>query len=193
VPVLCTGTPFRAASLSSCPKASGIPQAAVLAAGCFWGVQGVFQHVRGVQNVVAGYAGGDEATAQYETLSSGTTGHAESVKITFDPEQISYGEILRLAFSVVHDPTQLNRQGPDVGLNIGQLSFMPMRLRNTSLRPTSASWRSRMRLPARSSREWIRSRGSSRRRTITVHVRCCDAPPRCCCAATLADVSSRPL
>jgi peptide-methionine (S)-S-oxide reductase len=97
------------------PKASGIPQTAVLAGGCFWGVQGVFQHVRGVQNVVAGYAGGDAATAQYETVSSGTTGHAESVKITFDPEQISYGEILRIAFSVVHDPTQLNRQGPDVG------------------------------------------------------------------------------
>jgi peptide-methionine (S)-S-oxide reductase len=97
------------------PKASGTPQTAVLAGGCFWGVQGVFQHVRGVQKVVAGYAGGAEATAQYETVSSGTTGHAESVKITFDPEQISYGEILRIVFSVVHDPTQLNRQGPDVG------------------------------------------------------------------------------
>ena len=87
----------------------------MLAGGCFWGVQGVFEHVRGVQKVVAGYAGGDKATAQYETVSSGTTGHAESVKITFDPAQISYGEILRIAFSVVHDPTQLNRQGPDAG------------------------------------------------------------------------------
>ena len=105
------------------PKASGIPQTAVLAGGCFWGVQGVFQHVRGVQNVVAGYAGGDAATAQYETVSSGTTGHAESVKITFDPEQISYGEILRIAFSVVHDPTQLNRQGPDVGTQYRSVIF----------------------------------------------------------------------
>jgi peptide-methionine (S)-S-oxide reductase len=96
-------------------KAEGAPQTAVLAGGCFWGVQGVFEHVRGVKNVIAGYAGGDRATAQYETVSSGTTGHAESVKITFDPAQISYGEILRIAFSVVHDPTQLNRQGPDVG------------------------------------------------------------------------------
>jgi peptide-methionine (S)-S-oxide reductase len=97
------------------PKASGIPQTAVLAGGCFWGVQGVFEHVRGVQKVVAGYAGGDGSTAQYETVGSGTTGHAESVKITFDPAAISYGQILQIAFSVVHDPTQLNRQGPDVG------------------------------------------------------------------------------
>src|SRR6202451_2569628 len=97
------------------PKASGMPQTAVLAGGCFWGVQGVFEHVRGVQKVVAGYAGGDRSTAQYETVSTGMTGHAESVKITFDPAQISYGQILQIAFSVVHDPTQLNRQGPDVG------------------------------------------------------------------------------
>ena len=96
-------------------KAEGAPQTAVLAGGCFWGVQGVFEHVRGVKNVVAGYAGGDKATAEYETVSSGTTGHAESVKITFDPAAISYGQILQIAFSVVHDPTQLNRQGPDVG------------------------------------------------------------------------------
>jgi len=97
------------------PKAAGSPQTAVLAGGCFWGVQGVFEHVRGVQNVIAGYAGGNRSTAQYETVSSGTTGHAESVKITFDPAAISYGQILQIAFSVVHDPTQLNRQGPDVG------------------------------------------------------------------------------
>jgi peptide-methionine (S)-S-oxide reductase len=97
------------------PKASGTAQTAVLAGGCFWGVQGVYEHVRGVQKVVAGYAGGDKSTAQYETVSSGTTGHAESVKITFDPAEISYGQILQIAFSVVHDPTQLNRQGPDVG------------------------------------------------------------------------------
>jgi peptide-methionine (S)-S-oxide reductase len=97
------------------PKAAGPAQTAVLAGGCFWGVQGVFEHVRGVQKVVAGYAGGERSTAQYETVSSGTTGHAESVKITFDPAAISYGQILQIAFSVVHDPTQLNRQGPDVG------------------------------------------------------------------------------
>jgi peptide-methionine (S)-S-oxide reductase len=97
------------------PKAAGPPQTAVLAGGCFWGVQGVFEHVRGVRKVVAGYAGGSKSTAQYETVSSGTTGHAESVKIEFDPAQISYGQILQIAFSVAHDPTQLNRQGPDVG------------------------------------------------------------------------------
>jgi peptide-methionine (S)-S-oxide reductase len=97
------------------PKAPGPAQTAVLAGGCFWGVQGVFEHVRGVQNVIAGYAGGEKSTAQYETVSSGSTGHAESVKITFDPAAISYGQILQIAFSVVHDPTQLNRQSPDVG------------------------------------------------------------------------------
>jgi len=97
------------------PKAAGPMQTAVLAGGCFWGVQGVFEHVRGVKKVVAGYAGGDKSTAQYETVSSGGTGHAESVKITFDPAAVSYGQILQIAFSVVHDPTQLNRQGPDVG------------------------------------------------------------------------------
>jgi peptide-methionine (S)-S-oxide reductase len=97
------------------PKAAGPSQTAVLAGGCFWGVQGVYEHVRGVQKVIAGYAGGERNTAQYETVSSGTTGHAESVRITFDPAQISYGQILQIAFSVVHDPTQLNRQGPDVG------------------------------------------------------------------------------
>jgi peptide-methionine (S)-S-oxide reductase len=95
--------------------AEGAAQTAVLAGGCFWGVQGVFEHVRGVRKVVAGYAGGDRSSAQYETVSSGTTGHAESVKIVFDPAKISYGQILQIAFSVVHDPTQLNRQGPDVG------------------------------------------------------------------------------
>jgi peptide-methionine (S)-S-oxide reductase len=97
------------------PKAAGPDQTAVLAGGCFWGVQGVYEHVRGVKNVIAGYAGGERSTAQYETVSLGSTGHAESVKIIFDPAAISYGQILQIAFSVVHDPTQLNRQGPDVG------------------------------------------------------------------------------
>ena len=95
--------------------ASAAPQTAVLAGGCFWGVQGVFEHVRGVKQVVAGYAGGKRATADYETVSTGTTGHAESVQITFDPKQISYGEILRIFFSVGTDPTQVNRQFPDTG------------------------------------------------------------------------------
>src|SRR5579862_5151243 len=90
-------------------------EVAVLAGGCFWGVQGVFQHVDGVTNAVSGYAGGDAATAQYETVSRGATGHAEAVRVTFDPRRISYGRILQLYFSVAHDPTQLNRQGPDVG------------------------------------------------------------------------------
>ena len=97
------------------PKAAGPLQTAVVAGGCFWGVQGVFQHVRGVRSVVSGYAGGEEKTAHYHEVSSGTTGHAESVEIRFDPEAVSYGEILRIFFSVVHDPTEVNRQGPDVG------------------------------------------------------------------------------
>jgi peptide-methionine (S)-S-oxide reductase len=87
----------------------------VLAGGCFWGVQGVFQHVKGVTSAVSGYAGGDKKAAQYEIVSSGTTGHAESVQVTFDPRQISYGRLLQIFFSVVHDPTELNRQGPDTG------------------------------------------------------------------------------
>jgi len=105
------------------PKVAGEPQTAVLAGGCFWGVQGVFEHVRGVQKVVSGYAGGDRWTAEYETVSSGTTGHAESVKITFDPNLISYGQILQIAMSVVFDPTQLNRQGPDVGTQYRSVFF----------------------------------------------------------------------
>jgi peptide-methionine (S)-S-oxide reductase len=103
------------APVKDSPKAQGPLQTAVLAGGCFWGMQGVFEHVKGVKRVLAGYAGGNRSTAQYETVSSGTTGHAESVQITFDPAQITYGEILRVYFSVAHDPTQLNRQGPDEG------------------------------------------------------------------------------
>jgi peptide-methionine (S)-S-oxide reductase len=90
-------------------------ETAVLAGGCFWGVQGVFQHVSGVTSAVSGYAGGEKNTAHYEIVGSGRTGHAESVRITFDPRKISYGRILQIYFSVAHDPTQLNRQGPDVG------------------------------------------------------------------------------
>ena len=87
----------------------------VLAGGCFWGVQGVYQHVKGVTSAVSGYAGGEKKTAEYDTVSGGRSGHAESVAITYDPRQISYGRLLQIFFSVVHDPTQLNRQGPDTG------------------------------------------------------------------------------
>jgi peptide-methionine (S)-S-oxide reductase len=90
-------------------------QTAVLAGGCFWGVQGVFQHTKGVINAVSGYAGGVKENAEYEKVGTGRTGHAESVQIRFDPTQISYGKILQIYFSVAHDPTQLNRQGPDSG------------------------------------------------------------------------------
>ena len=95
-------------------NASGI-QTAVLAGGCFWGVQGVFQHTNGVVNAVSGYSGGSKMSADYTMVSTGTTGHAESVEIKYDPKKISYGKILQIFFSVAHDPTQLNRQGPDSG------------------------------------------------------------------------------
>jgi peptide-methionine (S)-S-oxide reductase len=96
-------------------QASDGTQTAVIAGGCFWGVQGVFQHTAGVVNAVSGYAGGGKATADYNAVSTGTTGHAESVQIKYDPKKISYGKILQIFFSVAHDPTQLNRQGPDSG------------------------------------------------------------------------------
>jgi peptide-methionine (S)-S-oxide reductase len=94
---------------------TGGTQTVVLAGGCFWGVQGVFQHTAGVLNAVSGYSGGNKVTADYTMVSTGTTGHAESVQITYDPKKISYGKILQIFFSVAHDPTQLNRQGPDTG------------------------------------------------------------------------------
>jgi peptide-methionine (S)-S-oxide reductase len=90
-------------------------QTAVIAGGCFWGVQGVFQHTAGVVNALSGYAGGSKASANYTLVSTGSTGHAEAVEIKYDPKQISYGKILQIFFSVAHDPTQLNRQGPDSG------------------------------------------------------------------------------
>jgi peptide-methionine (S)-S-oxide reductase len=96
-------------------KQGGQTAVAVLAGGCFWGVQGVFQHVDGVENAVSGYAGGDAGTASYRVVGSGRTGHAEAVEITYDPSEISYGKLLQIYFSVAHDPTQLNRQGPDTG------------------------------------------------------------------------------
>jgi len=104
-----------APALDETTASSAATEVAVLAGGCFWGVQGVFQHVKGVTSAVSGYAGGDKRAAHYETVSSGTTGHAESVQVTFDPRQITYGRILQIYFSVAHNPTQLNRQGPDTG------------------------------------------------------------------------------
>ena len=88
---------------------------AVFAGGCFWGVDAVYKHLKGVKNVVSGYSGGSAATAKYEVVGSGLTGHAESVEVTYDPSQVSYADLLKVFFSVAHDPTQLNRQGPDVG------------------------------------------------------------------------------
>ena len=98
-------------------------QTAVLAGGCFWGVQAVFQHVKGVTSATSGYSGGSAKTAQYETVSDGNTGHAESVKITFDPSQVTYGQLLHVFFSVATDPTELNRQGPDTGTQYRSVIF----------------------------------------------------------------------
>jgi len=95
-------------------KAKGT-QTAVFAGGCFWGVEAVFEHVKGVTQVVSGYSGGSADTAQYERVSSGDTGHAESVRVTYDPSRVTYGQLLKVFFSVAHDPTELNRQGPDTG------------------------------------------------------------------------------
>jgi peptide-methionine (S)-S-oxide reductase len=109
-----TARPVAPPAVDETPGASG-SEVAVLAGGCFWGVQGVFQHVEGVTSAVSGYAGGAAGTAQYQTVSTGRTGHAEAVRITFNPRRITYGRILQIYFSVAHDPTELNRQGPDVG------------------------------------------------------------------------------
>lgn len=95
--------------------ASGGEQTAVFAGGCFWGIEGVYEKVKGVKSAVAGYSGGEKATAHYELVSNGDTGHAESVQVTFDPNQVTYGQLLKIFFSVAHDPTQKNRQGPDTG------------------------------------------------------------------------------
>jgi peptide-methionine (S)-S-oxide reductase len=120
-----TGCNAKASSRASSPvpapaqdaprAASPGQQTAVVSGGCFWGVQAVFQHVKGVIRATSGYSGGSAKTAEYETVSTGETGHAESVEIVYDPSQITYGELLRVFFSVAHDPTQLNRQGPDQG------------------------------------------------------------------------------
>ncbi len=116
------GAPLRAAEdavIIPAPTVDAAPsdgiQTVVLSGGCFWGVQGVFQHTAGVIDAVSGYAGGAKATASYPIVSTGSTGHAESVEIKYDPKKISYGKLLQIFFSVAHDPTQLNRQGPDSG------------------------------------------------------------------------------
>ena len=98
-------------------------QSVVIAGGCFWGIQAVFQHVKGVTSAISGYSGGAASTAQYETVSSGSTGHAESVKITYDPSQVTFGQLLKVFFSVAHDPTELNRQGPDSGTQYRSVIF----------------------------------------------------------------------
>jgi peptide-methionine (S)-S-oxide reductase len=108
-------TPIPAPTVDEPVGQPGATETAVLAGGCFWGVQGVFQHVKGVSAAISGYAGGEAATAQYETVGTGTTGHAESVRISYDPGQVTFGQLLHIFFAIAHDPTQLNRQGPDVG------------------------------------------------------------------------------
>lgn len=114
-----TANPARSAVPAPLVDARRAPapgqQTAVLSGGCFWGVQAVFQHVKGVISATSGYSGGSAKTAEYEIVSTGETGHAESVEIVYDPSQITYGELLRVFFSVAHDPTQLDRQGPDQG------------------------------------------------------------------------------
>ena len=116
-----TTPPVAAADIpASTPKGK---QTAVFSGGCFWGVEAVFEHLKGVSEVVSGYSGGKAATANYETVSSGQTGHAESVKITYDPSQISYSQLLKVFFLVAHDPTQLNRQGPDWGTQYRSVIF----------------------------------------------------------------------
>ncbi|MBX4956120.1 peptide-methionine (S)-S-oxide reductase MsrA [Rhizobium lentis] len=99
-------------------------ETAIFAGGCFWGVQGVFQHVKGVESAVSGYAGGEARTAQYETVSTGSTGHAEAVEVRFDPRKVSYGRLLQIFFSVAHNPTQLNFQGPDRGTQYRSALFV---------------------------------------------------------------------
>lgn len=115
--------PVPAPQLDAKLTAAPAKQTAVVAGGCFWGIQAVFQHVKGVISATSGYSGGNEKTAEYETVSTGETGHAESVQIVYDPSQITYGELLRVFFSVAHNPTELNRQGPDEGSQYRSVIF----------------------------------------------------------------------
>jgi len=114
-PLMAVGSPVPPPAVDAALAATPGRAVAVLAGGCFWGVQAVFQHTRGVIQATSGYAGGSAENAQYDVVSSGTTGHAESVQITYDPSVVTYGQLLRVFFSVAHDPTQLNQQGSDVG------------------------------------------------------------------------------
>ncbi|MBZ5620929.1 MAG: peptide-methionine (S)-S-oxide reductase MsrA [Acidobacteriia bacterium] len=106
---------FPGPAIDAAPSTGKQSATAVLAGGCFWGVEAVFERLKGVSNVVSGFAGGSKSTAHYDIVSTGQTGHAESVQITYDPSQITYGKLLQVYFSVAHDPTELNRQGPDTG------------------------------------------------------------------------------
>jgi len=131
--VVAVGLPISPASAESAraiaapaldePAGQTPTEVAVLAGGCFWGVQGVFQHVEGVTSAVSGYAGGAKETAEYDKVGSGRTGHAETVRITYDPRKVSFGRLLQIYFSVAHDPTELNRQGPDVGMQYRSTIF----------------------------------------------------------------------
>src|SRR5499425_835432 len=116
-------SPFPAPAVDAPSAAAKSHQTAVFAGGCFWGVQAVFEHLKGVKSVTSGYAGGFVKSPSYESVSMGVTGHAESVSITFDPSKITYGQLLMVFFSVAHDPTQLNRQGPDTGSQYRSVIF----------------------------------------------------------------------
>ena len=118
-----TPAPVPAPAVDAARATSAGKETAVISGGCFWGIQAVFQHVKGVISATSGYSGGSAKTAQYEIVSTGETGHAESVKITYDPSQVTYGELLRVFFSVAHDPTELNRQGPDEGTQYRSVIF----------------------------------------------------------------------
>ncbi|MEO6581835.1 MAG: peptide-methionine (S)-S-oxide reductase MsrA [Sphingomicrobium sp.] len=126
---------------SAAPAASPRLEQAVLAGGCFWGMEGVFEHVRGVRNVVSGYAGGKQSDANYSAVSSERTGHAEAVRITYDPAQISYAQLLKIYATVAHDPTQVNRQGPDTGTSYRSAIFP----QNVGQRQAAASFLTRLR------------------------------------------------
>jgi peptide-methionine (S)-S-oxide reductase len=116
-------TPVPSPTVDEAKMAAPAKQTAVIAGGCFWGIQAVFQHVKGVVSATSGYSGGSKQNAEYEIVSTGETGHAESVQIVYDPSRITYGELLRVFFSVAHDPTQLNRQGPDSGTQYRSVIF----------------------------------------------------------------------
>ncbi len=142
--------PGMLAASSAVPPTSAKPgstQTAVLAGGCFWGVEAVFERVRGVSQVVSGYAGGTKASADYQQVSSGTTGHAEAVKISYDPKVVSYGQLLSIYFSVAHDPTELNRQGPDVGRQYRSAIFFASPSQQAAAKASIAGLRNRKVFP----------------------------------------------